>query len=92
MTVVFTDKPTPLQAKEIEWDLRNGRIEIKSIVGGGTTFSISLPLTLAILDGMSVRVGEEIYIMPLTYITESLQAQAEVDVLATFRPRPLPPP
>ena len=36
VTVVFTDKPTPLQAKEIEWDLRNGRIEIKKpLVTGG---------------------------------------------------------
>ena len=34
---------------------------------------ISLPLTLAILDGMSVKVGEEVYIVPLAYVIESLQ-------------------
>ncbi|HWV64071.1 MAG TPA: chemotaxis protein CheW, partial [Oxalicibacterium sp.] len=33
----------------------------------------SLPLTLAILDGMSIRVGDEIYILPLGYVVESLQ-------------------
>jgi two-component system chemotaxis sensor kinase CheA len=50
-----------------------GSIDIRSAKGFGTTMSISLPLTLAILDGMSVRVGEEIYILPLGYVVESLQ-------------------
>ena len=44
--------------------------------GSGTTISISLPLTLAILDGMSVRVGEEVYILPLGYVVESMQPNA----------------
>ena len=39
----------------------------------GTTTRIVLPLTLAILDGMSVRVGEETFILPLNHVTESLQ-------------------
>jgi two-component system chemotaxis sensor kinase CheA len=48
-------------------------VDIHSARGFGTTISISLPLTLAILDGMSVRVGEEIYILPLGYVAESVQ-------------------
>ena len=50
-----------------------GVIDIRSGKGVGTTISISLPLTLAILDGMSIKVGEEIYILPLGYVVESLQ-------------------
>ena len=50
-----------------------GAVDIRSARGFGTTISISLPLTLAILDGMSVRVGDEIYILPLGYVVESLQ-------------------
>jgi len=54
-----------------------GAVEIRSARGFGTTISISLPLTLAILDGMSVRVGDEIYILPLGYVVESLQPARE---------------
>jgi two-component system chemotaxis sensor kinase CheA len=50
-----------------------GVVDIKSARGFGTTISISLPLTLAILDGMSIKVGAEIYILPLGYVVESLQ-------------------
>ena len=50
-----------------------GVVDIRSAKGFGTTISISLPLTLAILDGMSIRVGEEVYILPLGYVIESLQ-------------------
>lgn len=50
-----------------------GRVEIESAVDVGTRISIKLPLTLAILDGMSVRVGHEVFIMPLGSISESLQ-------------------
>lgn len=50
-----------------------GAIDIRSSKGFGTTISISLPLTLAILDGMSIKVGDEIYILPLGYVVESLQ-------------------
>lgn len=56
-----------------------GSVEIRSGKGFGTTMSISLPLTLAILDGMSIKVGDEIYILPLGYVVESLQP-APVDV------------
>jgi two-component system chemotaxis sensor kinase CheA len=54
-----------------------GFIDIRSVQGTGTTISISLPLTLAILDGMSIRVGDEIYILPLSYVIESLQPQPD---------------
>lgn len=53
-----------------------GTVDITSMTGVGTTISISLPLTLAILDGMSIKVGEEIYILPLGYVIESLQPAA----------------
>ena len=54
-----------------------GRIEIDSVYGVGTRISIRLPLTLAILDGLSVTVGDQMFIVPLTYIMESLQPVAE---------------
>lgn len=54
----------------------NGSIDIKSSLGHGTTISIALPLTLAILDGMSVSLGESIYVIPLNLIVETLQPRA----------------
>ena len=53
-----------------------GHVEIASVQGKGTTIRIVLPLTLAILNGMSVKVGEEVYILPLNYVIESLQPMA----------------
>jgi len=53
-----------------------GRIEIESVAGVGTRMTVRLPLTLAILDGMSVGVGRETYIVPLDYVVESLQPGA----------------
>ncbi|EPZ8122887.1 chemotaxis protein CheA [Yersinia enterocolitica] len=50
-----------------------GHVEIHSEQDKGTTIRIILPLTLAILDGMSVRVGNEIYVLPLGTVMESLQ-------------------
>ncbi|TGC21319.1 chemotaxis protein CheA [Escherichia sp. E1130] len=49
-----------------------GHVTIHSEQGRGTTIRIILPLTLAILDGMSVRVGSEIYVLPLGAVMESL--------------------
>lgn len=50
-----------------------GSVDIKSEFGAGCTMTIRLPLTLAILDGQLVRVGQETYIIPLVSIIESLQ-------------------
>lgn len=50
-----------------------GRVEIDSMAGVGTRVTVRLPLTLAILDGMSVGVGDQTYIMPLTQVVESFQ-------------------
>lgn len=54
-----------------------GRIEISSKVGEGTTFSLRLPLTLAITDGMLVRVGGERYVIPSVGIRMSLRPERE---------------
>ena len=53
-----------------------GRVEIASKAGEGSTITIRLPLTLAILDGLSIAVGDQIYIVPLSFIIESLQPNA----------------
>ncbi|MDT0176813.1 chemotaxis protein CheA [Enterobacter sp. BRE11] len=54
-----------------------GHVEIASKQGKGTTIRILLPLTLAILDGMSVRVADEVFILPLNAVMESLQPRSE---------------
>lgn len=54
-----------------------GHVEIKSKQGSGTTIRILLPLTLAILDGMSVKVADEVFILPLGAVMESLQPRDE---------------
>jgi two-component system chemotaxis sensor kinase CheA len=54
-----------------------GSVDIRSALGFGTTISISLPLTLAILDGMSVSLGQSVYVIPLNLIVETLQPRAE---------------
>jgi len=54
-----------------------GHVEIQSKQGSGTTIRILLPLTLAILDGMSVKVAEEVFILPLNAVMESLQPREE---------------
>jgi two-component system chemotaxis sensor kinase CheA len=54
-----------------------GEVQLESAAGAGTRVVIRLPLTLAILDGMAVSVGEETLILPLSYVLEALQPQAE---------------
>lgn len=54
-----------------------GQVEILSEPGRGTSTRVVLPLTLAILDGMSVRVGGETFVLPVSGVIESLQPVAE---------------
>ena len=74
-----------------------GRVEIQSKKGEGTNTRIVLPLTLAILDGMSIKVGQETFILPLSAVLESLQpakedmyAMAGDDVVLKVRDEYLP--
>lgn len=55
-----------------------GSVEIDSAEGYGMRVSVRLPLTLAIMDGMSVGVGEEVYILPLSSVVESFQVQPDM--------------
>lgn len=80
------DKLTDVSGRGVGMDVvrRNiqslgGSIEIASRAGNGSTMTIRLPLTLAILDGMTVAVGSEVFVVPLNVVVESLQPQpAEV--------------
>ncbi|MGN6229467.1 MAG: chemotaxis protein CheA [Dyella sp.] len=54
-----------------------GTVTIRSTPGKGSVFTIVLPLTLAIIDGLTAAVGEECYIVPLVSIVESVQLKAE---------------
>jgi two-component system chemotaxis sensor kinase CheA len=47
-----------------------GRVDVKSVSGGGTTFTIRLPLTRAIIDGLVVRVADSRYVIPMSYVRE----------------------
>ncbi|QTP59471.1 chemotaxis protein CheA [Billgrantia antri] len=74
-----------------------GHVLIMSTPGEGTTIRIVLPLTLAILDGMSIKVGNEMFILPLSAVLESLQpakedlyAMAGDDVVLKVRDEYLP--
>ena len=55
-----------------------GSIEIRSDLGKGSTIAIHLPLTLAILDGQSIAVGDETYIVPLVSIIESVNLTSDM--------------
>ncbi|CAM5782509.1 chemotaxis protein CheA [Rhizobacter fulvus] len=54
-----------------------GTVEIDSAEGYGMSVKVRLPLTLAIMDGMSVGVGDEVYILPLSSVIESFQVKAD---------------
>ena len=55
----------------------NGSVEIDSAEGYGMRVAVRLPLTLAIMDGMSVGVGNEVYILPLSSVVESFQVNPD---------------
>lgn len=56
-------------------EVLHGRVEIQSELGKGTTMRIKLPLTLAIIEGMLTTLGEQMFIIPIVSIVESLQPQ-----------------
>ncbi|MFT5519872.1 MAG: two-component system chemotaxis sensor kinase CheA [Enterobacterales bacterium] len=59
-------------------NILGGSIEVESEQDVGSTFKIRLPLTLAILDGQLIRVGDQTYIIPLMSVNESLQIKEEL--------------
>jgi two-component system, chemotaxis family, sensor kinase CheA len=77
------DKTTDVSGRGVGMDVvrRNvkelgGKVEVMSEPGRGSRFTITLPLTLAIVDGQLVAVGSETYIVPLISIVESMQLKA----------------
>ena len=54
-----------------------GRVNIDSVLGSGTTFTIELPLTLAIIDGISVKVGIETFVIPTLSVVEFMQPKRD---------------
>lgn len=59
----------------------NGTISVESKKGEGTTFTIKIPLTLAIVDGMEVSVGDNIYIIPITSISNTFKLGADTKLI-----------
>jgi two-component system chemotaxis sensor kinase CheA len=79
-----TDTVTDISGRGVGMDVvRNnvrslgGNVDVSSEPGKGTRFSVRLPLTLAILDGLAVLVGDQTYILPLISITESVRLGGE---------------
>jgi two-component system, chemotaxis family, sensor kinase CheA len=63
-----------------------GRISLKSERGRGMTITLALPLTLAVMEGMVIKVGQETYVMPLSTIVECLRPQrSEISALVGTR-------
>jgi two-component system chemotaxis sensor kinase CheA len=78
------DKVSELSGRGVGLDVvrRNvnalsGAIQVESRKGHGTTFTVRLPLTLAIIDGFAVKVGTETYVIPLSSVQECLELPAE---------------
>lgn len=78
------DKVTDISGRGVGMDVvrRNiealrGKIEIRSTPGAGTTFLLRLPLTMAIIDGMVVRVGKQRYVLPTLSIQQSFRPKDE---------------
>jgi two-component system, chemotaxis family, sensor kinase CheA len=79
-----SDSITDISGRGVGMDVVNrniadmgGQVNVTSIAGQGCKFSIQLPLTLAILDGMTVSLGENLFVIPLNSIIETLQPQQE---------------
>jgi two-component system chemotaxis sensor kinase CheA len=62
-----------------------GKIEISSVPGSGTELTLRLPLTLAIIDGLLVRVGNGRYVLPLSSVEECVELSAEQDIRSRGR-------
>ena len=76
-------------------DILRGMVEISSSSGKGSTITIRLPLTLAIIEGFSVRVGTETFVVPLEHVTECTELPAEqrsleASGILSLRGSPLP--
>ncbi|NWB97505.1 chemotaxis protein CheA [Pseudomonas gingeri] len=73
-------------------DQLRGVIEIDSLAGQGCTFRIRLPLTLAIIDGFQVSVGQDSFVIPLDMVTECMEASPEQlgQGYLNLRGKPLP--
>jgi two-component system, chemotaxis family, sensor kinase CheA len=79
-----SDSITDISGRGVGMDVVNrniadmgGQVNVTSIAGQGCKFSIQLPLTLAILDGMTVSLGENLFVIPLNSIIETLQPLQE---------------
>jgi two-component system, chemotaxis family, sensor kinase CheA len=76
-------------------DNLRGTVEITSTAGQGSTITIRLPLTLAIIEGFSVRVGNEVFVVPLEHVTEctelpASQRNGEASGILNLRGDPVP--
>ena len=79
------DKITKVSGRGVGMDVVNqavkslgGRIDILTEKGKGSTFRMILPLTLAIIDGMLIRVGSELFILPVVSVQRSVQVDGEM--------------
>ena len=84
------DKITDISGRGVGMDVvkkniekLNGRIDVKSTLGAGSTFTLRIPLTLAIIDGMLVRVGNTKYTIPVLSIRETIKPEMR---MITFTP------
>jgi two-component system, chemotaxis family, sensor kinase CheA len=70
-------------------DALRGRVDIQTTLGAGTTFFIKLPLTLAIVEGLMLKVGQERFVLPTFAVRESLRPRADQVHTVQGQPRML---